>query len=323
MKKHKKHAKIIVMTLSITPQLVIEAAKKRGWQVVMYPNARGLYKLIDTNDKTHYFKGQRSNKVNDIADFISTHKDVLQVLAPEIGIEVPDSIAYDGNMATAKLFMKRHTKIVVKPSSSAHGDGVTTNVQDLDTLKTAIETATSQGGKVLLQQQIDGDDYRVLIIGGKIAAAAIREPASVLGDGKSSVGELITLTNNSSKRAVGYNRGLSLIDLSAAERFLGDHISDIPKSGQLYKVVGTANIGTGGRAIDVTDILEESMKVDALKIANELDMGICGVDFIVSPEGQRYLIELNAKPSLGLHEYPAIGKPRHTPDLFLDWISST
>jgi cyanophycin synthetase len=217
--------------------------------------------------------------------------------------------------------MFKHKNVVVKPLNASHGNGVTVGCSDKKSLIKAIKSASKYSKTILVQQQIEGDDYRVLMIDHSLAAAVIRKPAFVVANGIDTVSKLISLENGSDKRNDGYTNTLTSINVANSEQYLGSNAETIHKVGEEVQVIGTANIGTGGMAIDVTDTIDINMVEQSVRLTKHLDMGLCGVDFIVDQKTNiPYLIEINASPSLGLHEYPYIGNARQTPDTFLDWL---
>jgi len=308
------------MKLSITPQLIIEAAQKRGWNVHVYNVKMGLYRINVPDGRFFYVRGITSIKSAMINTILSDHKDILSEIVSGIGVVVPDSIKYTGDTTAANNFLEKHGKVVVKPTDQSHGNGVTVDVETSVEMTTALDYAQQFSPSIIIQQQITGDDYRVLMIGGSLAAAAIREPAYVIGDGKHTVRQLIELDNDSPRRTEGYGDVLTQIDIEVASRYLGERLDNTPETDEKVRVVGTANIGKGGVSIDVTDTISQRMLGITKTIVDHFDIGMCGVDFIVNESGDPYLIEINSGPSLGLHEFPYEGKSRGTPDKFLDWL---
>ncbi len=181
--------------------------------------------------------------------------------------------------------------------------------------------ASSASNVVLLQQKVVGSDLRILVVGGRFVAAARRIPASVVGDGKKTVRELILHENQTNpERGENDEKRLSKINVDASERFLGSKLdSVIPAKGQEVTVVGTANIGAGGRAVDYTDKVPAKIIAAAEAFAQKVKVVACGVDFIWNEEtGDYYFIEGNACPGFCLHIAPAEGTSRPVDKYFVD-----
>ncbi len=309
------------MSLSISPRLIIEAAQKRGWHVRIVDEARSLYRIDVSDSKYYYVRNISSIKSGMVNTVIADNKDLFFEVMTSLAVPLPATLTYTGDTAQAEEFLLQHGSIVVKPTNLAHGKGITTGITSTAQLQGALSYAATFSKKSLLQQHIEGDDYRLLMIDGELAAAAIRKPAFVIGDGRHTVSELIKLENDSDRRTNGYQVTLTTIDVATAARYLGGKMHAIPGAGVETRVIDVANIGRGGVAIDVTDTVNPQLVSYAKIIIDHLHIGLCGVDFIVTPSGEMYLIEINVGPSLGLHEYPYQGTPRHTPDKFLDWLS--
>lgn len=310
------------MALSISTQLVIDAATHRGWHVEMLNEVRNFYRLTDIAGHKYYVRNVTNRKTNGISVFMAQHKDIQYSIieANQLARLVPTEQVEDETQA--QRFLHEYQQVVVKPTDQSHGNGVTVNITTAEQLKAAIKLASSLSSKVIIQKQIVGDDHRLLFIDYKLAAAAIRDPASVIGDGTHTVRELIAIENENPDRGQGYQKRKTLIDFESAEVFLESDIERVPKSGEKVQVIGTANIGKGGVSIDVTDTVSKALISEAEHLVRHLEIGMAGVDYIITPEGEAYFIEINTSPSLGLHEYPAVGRARQTPEAFLDWLAS-
>lgn len=228
-------------------------------------------------------------------------------------VRMPDTILYATD-DVAYEFLERVGSVVVKPQDGAHGNGVTVDVRTRDALDQAVIIAreASDSGTVLLQQMVHGDDVRILVIDGRIVAATYRLPPTVVGDGTHTIRELIMRENESNpdRGTRPYDKRLNAINITAAERYLGEQLDEVIDAGVTRAVVGTANIGTGGEAHECLSELPEAMKRDALAAAAAARAFICGVDFMYDRESDEYyLIEMNSSPSFGLHASPSKGAP--------------
>lgn len=312
------------MAFRITSQLVMQAAEQRGWRVSPISEKIGLFSIELPKGEIFYVRSNTSYKGSGINSSIAKRKDLFYLIAKDLGYSLPATLRVTDLQDTreADAFLAEYGRIVVKPGDRAHGDGITVGVTTKEQLTAALARAAECSKNVLLQEQVIGDDYRLLFIGGKLAAAAIREPASVVGDGQHTTKELIEFENTNPKRGHGYETMMTHIDISAAELYLQERLNTIPAPNEKVQVVGVANIGKGGIAIDVTDNLPPGLLDQAQKVIDHFRLGLCGVDFLVDASGKAYLIETNVRPSFGLHEYPAQGKPRDTPNIFLDWLTA-
>ncbi len=304
--------------LKLSTRLLKEEAERRGYKVDIIDKAANILRYTRPNGASYYLHSLHSAFTPVIASRIVNNKPVLHRIASEIGIPVPETVEMTSYRDGLEL-LAVYGKIVVKPANSAHGYGVTTNVVSPESLKKAYRLARRFSGRVLAQRFVSGEDYRLLYIDGKMAAASIRKPAYVVGDGEHTVKELIRIENRSDDRGPDYTRPKNYIDMDAAKRYLGDVIRQVPQVGEEVTVVGTANIGTGGESVDITDRVGPAMREAGERILRHLGMTIGGVDFMGSDD-DFVLLEVNGNPSLGLHEMPAVGKPRPVAKLFLDWL---
>lgn len=307
--------------LKITTQLIVDEAIERGYSVQILNAKKCFVEITDDKGRKYLLRSNISHKTSAISYLLANHKPTVNSIMLECGVPVPREAPYT-NIAEAQKFLSENKKIVVKPVDAAHGNGVTVDIADVGVLEDAIAFAQSYSRNILIQEFVEGDDYRLLFIGGKLAAAAIRKPAFVVGDGVHTVYELITIENGKPERGKNYSCKLNVINEAAAKRYLGNNISRTPTQGEEVQVVGTANIGAGGMAIDVTDTLSKELVGIGIRAAQALDMGLCAVDVIMAGDevSSARLIEVNASPTFGMHEYPSEGQPRQVTKDFLDWL---
>jgi len=312
--------------LGISNQLIIKEALKRGWQAEIIDNDVGIIKITNPSGVELFLQSVVSKFNPMIGAKIADNKTVAQKIALEQGLTVPASQKIS---AKDNEFLKKYETIVVKPTDGAHGHGVTLNITKENELTSAIEHAKTFSSTIQLQQQVTGEDIRLFFIGGKFHAASHRKPASVTGDGKLSLNELIEKENNREERGHNYQTPLNVIDLDASKLFLGDRMNtEIPEDGEEVQVVGTANIGTGGTAFDITDEISQNVIEASKKFFDVTSIAVGGIDFIASEDHESenlesfYFIEANAAPSLGLHELPHFGKSRQVTAAYIDWLES-
>ena len=288
-------------------------------EIVQLPDEATLL-LFTYEGKLRAISGTSPDLTSATGRTIANNKYASAQVARRLDIPLPETLLYEDD-AQADAFLRRRQIIVVKPLDAAHGNGVTTSIQSVDQLQKAISSAREQSDTVLLQQQVSGTDLRVLIIGGALAAVAERVPAKVIGDGQSTIAELITKENDTNPlRGVNYEKPLNQIDVTAVVRYLGEEgMHRIPKEGESVQVVGTANIGTGGHAVNRTGEIPTQIVDQAVIFAKETGAFMCGVDFLYDQSTQEwYFIEANSSPSLGLHLWPTIGESIDVTTLYVD-----
>jgi cyanophycin synthetase len=156
-------------------------------------------------------------------------------------------------------------RVVVKPVDGNQGKGVTTGVTTLEALRTAFENATAIAREVLIEEQYEGRDYRVRVVGGSMVAASLRCPPEVTGDGAHTVAELIEELNSDPNRGEGHGKPLSRIhpeDPLLLATLGGQRLAldDVPERGRVVRLRACANLSTGGTATDVTDTVGSGVR---------------------------------------------------------------
>lgn len=287
-------------------------------EIVALPDG-GTLVYFRHNGKQHAIRGVVPDLTSYTGRVIADHKGASSLMAQRISIPVPETIEYT-DLRAAEEFLTKHEKIVVKPLDSAHGNGISTGVKSLKGVKKALALALKFSSKVLIQQQVSGTDLRVLVIGGEVVAVSERVPAGVTGDGKHTVKELIEQINRSPDRGEYYEKQLNRIKLDAAAKFVGaKQFKKVPNEGEWVQVIGTANIGSGGHAVNKTGQIPEEIATQAVRYAEATSMFICGVDFLYDEgAGTWYFLEANASPSFGLHLWPSKGESVDVTSIYVE-----
>ncbi|NTW10582.1 MAG: cyanophycin synthetase [Chlorobiaceae bacterium] len=225
--------------------------------------------------------------------------------------------------------MKLGWPVVIKHSTCDQGVGVVTRITGKDSLLRAFDKAlqlSPQG--VIIEKHIEGEDFRLLVVGGRMLAAAKRTPGGVTGDGKSTVRELLQTLNADPQRGSKKDSLLISIDFDdeAAKclREQGLTIDSVPENGNFVRLRGTANISTGGTAFDVTGMVHPDNRMVAERAARLVGLDIAGIDFI-SPditkswhEAGGSILEVNAQPGLRVHWISSCGRDVHGE--VIDWL---
>lgn len=260
--------------------------------------------------------GQTSMIASDLAGDKSLTKEILT----EASIPVPFGEVVESERDLEAILRQVDFPLVVKPLDGNHGRGVTTNIQNASELFSAYMTAKHHSEKVIVERFARGSDYRLLVIDYKFVAAAQRVPARVIGDGKSTITELVELANKDPRRGDGHLNLLTKIDLDQctldylATRNLT--VDSVVPEGEECCLKRTVNLSTGGTSIDVTDVVHPEIAFMAERAARAIGLDICGIDLIAEDVTRplkasgAVVIEVNACPGFRMHTHPSEGKPR-------------
>jgi cyanophycin synthetase len=255
-----------------------------------------------------------------ISEAIAQDKQLTKRLLAAAGVPVPAGRAVSDADDAWKAACEIGLPVVVKPLDGNQGKGVTVNITSEEQLRKAYEVAATFRDSILVERYMPGNDFRLLVVGDKLVAAARRDPPKVVGDGVSSVAQLVEQVNKDPRRGSGHSTSLTKIrfDDIAKETLAnqGFTAESVPLKGQRVNLRHNANLSTGGSATDVTDDVHPDVAARAIAAAHMVGLDICGVD-VVSDSILRPLeeqgggmVEVNAAPGLRMHLAPSFGKGR-------------
>jgi cyanophycin synthetase len=261
-----------------------------------------------------------TDRTSAIAESIASDKHLTRTLLKAAGVPVPEGRPVADVEDAWRAAEELGGPVVVKPLDGNHGRGVATNLTTREQVIAAFEVAVNEGSKVVVERYITGDDYRLLVVGNKLVAAAHREPAHVIGDGMSTIRLLVDEVNRDPRRSDGHGTVLSFIKLDptalavvAEQGFTPD---SIPSTGTKVLIRRNANLSTGGTATDVTDFVHPENARRAVDAVRMVGLDIAGVDVIARDisrplrEQNGAVIEINAGPGLRMHLSPSKGTPK-------------
>jgi len=296
-------------------QIIINEARRRGIGVDIEDEEAAVFTLSHGGRRVHC-RESLSDLTSAVAMTRCDDKALTHRLLAASGLNVPAQIeACDEEEQRA--FLTHHERVVVKPARGEQGAGISVDVRDEEALDVAIEQASRVDRRVLLEQFCEGEDLRVIVIGGKVVAGAVRHPAAVTGDGVSTIADLIAVQ---SRRRAATTGGESRIPMDAETRrcvdMAGFDMDTVLPEGDHLEVRKTANLHTGGTIVDVTGSLHSDLVEAAEKAAHVLDIPVVGLDLLVPAiDGPAYVIvEANERPGLANHE------PQPTAERFVDLL---
>lgn len=319
--------------LELSTQILILDAIKRGIEFNMMDRLENFISLSD-GEKVEYVKqATKTSKDSYITALIMENKLVTKDILRENNIRVPKGKDYDNIDEAKKDFrLFKDEKIVIKPKSTNFGLGISIfpgeySREDYDK---AVEIAFREDSSILIEEFMTGKEYRFLVIGEEVVGILHREPANVIGNGESTIEELVFEKNKDPLRGKGYKTPLEKIKLGEIEEmFLKNQelsFKSIPKNGEKIYLRENSNISTGGDSIDFTDKVHPSYKEVALKSAKAVKALICGVDMVIdnieeeAKEKNHGIIELNFNPAIHIHCFPYKGENRKAGEKILDLL---
>lgn len=295
--------------------IITTEARRRGIAVEILDAEEGYFQLR-FGGRSVTCRESLSELTTAIAMSRCSNKKVTWKLLRKARVNVPEQ-QLAGEQNANERFLDAYKTLVVKPLEGEQGKGVHVNIDNYEDMEAAIADAKKYSDKVLLEEFVEGDDLRIIVINYRIVAGAVRKPAQITGNGED---DIETLISKQSRRRAAATKGESRIPMDAiTKRCIKRHgyeMSDVLSYGKTITVRDTANLHTGGTIHDVTEKLSEELKQVAERAARAMDIPVVGLDFITPDvSGDDYvIIEANERPGLANHE------PQPTAERFIDFL---
>jgi cyanophycin synthetase len=307
---------------------IVEDARRRGIPVLRQNSDSHIQ--LGYGVRQRQIQATMTDRTTALGVEIADEKFRTKELLRRAGIPAPaGSIADSYNEATV-MAANIGYPVAVKPEIGNHGRGITARVLSESELESAFTSAQAICKSVIIEESLTGFDFRVLVIDGKFVASAMREPAHVVGDGASTIGELIREANADPRRGLGHERSLTNISvddmtarLLAAKGLTIDDV--IPESMRLY-LKSTANLSTGGTARDVTDDVHQDVRLMCERVARLIGLDCIGIDIVAERLNQPLdsdvagIVEVNASPGFRMHLDPTEGEARDVARPFVEML---
>lgn len=274
-----------------------------------------------------------TSETSSIGVELACDKEDTKYLLEQAEVEVPrgDIISRESSLEDACRYVGY--PLVIKPIDGNHGRGITVDIQNYEEALVAFHAAKEVSRRVIVEKYITGEDYRLLVINHVLVAAAKRTPAHVVGDGKSTVQELVDKVNEDPRRGYGHENVLTMITINDLTKTIikdaGYTVDSVLPEGERLILKDTANLSTGGTAEDVTDIVHPANVSMAERISKIIDLDICGIDVMTSDISQPLsetggaVLEVNAGPGFRMHLAPTTGLPRNVAAPVVDKLFPT
>ena len=306
--------------------------------IVNAARARGIpYRRLTQGSLVQFGWGAKQRRIwaaevdstSAVSESIAQDKELTKQLLRAAGVPVPWGQPVDSVEQAWAVAQEIGLPVVVKPRDGNQGKGVTVNIVDREHLEIAYRAA-SQHGQPMVERFLPGSDFRLLVVGNRLIAAARREPPQVIGDGVQTVAQLIDQVNADPQRGDGHATSLTKMrvdEIALARLKAQNHtLGTVPAKGERVVLRNNANLSTGGTATDVTDDVHPEVAARAVAAARMIGLDICGVDVVCETmlrplEEQRGgVVEVNAAPGLRMHISPSYGKGRAVGEAIMDHL---
>jgi len=271
-----------------------------------------------------------TGRTSNIGVELAGDKEETNSILRDLGLPVPAQRVVRSSTNAKRAAERIGFPVVLKPLAGNHGRGVSINLQTPEDVEAGFEKAREHGRNVVVEKYIEGHDHRLLVVNGKLVAAAKRMPGHIVGDGKSTVEELVDTVNSDPRRGVGHEKVLTRLEFDhQAERLLsklGYDRKSVPAKDEVVYLRSTANLSTGGTAIDVTDTIHPDNREMAERTIMAIGLDIGGVDFLTDDITKSYrdtgggICEVNAGPGFRMHVAPSEGTPRDVAGPVIDML---
>jgi cyanophycin synthetase len=316
-------------SLGPSTEAIVKEAEKRGipW---MQLGARFLIQLgYGVNQKR--MQATMTDKTGILGVELACDKEATKRILAAAGVPVPRGtvINFLDDLEEAIEYVGGYP-IVIKPLDGNHGRGITIDIRNWEEAEAAYEAARQVSRSIIVERYYVGRDHRVLVVDGKVVAVAERVPAHVVGDGRSTIAELIEETNKDPNRGDGHDKVLTKIELDRTSYQLlerqGHTLNTVLTKGTICYLRATANLSTGGIAVDRTDEIHPETIWMAQRVVKTIGLDIAGLDVVTTDisrplrEVDGVIVEVNAAPGFRMHVAPSVGIPRNVAGAVMDML---
>lgn len=307
---------------------LVQAAEERGipwlrlnrYSLVQFGHGRYQQRIQATT----------TSRTSNIAVELASDKEETNSILRDLGLPVPKQIVVRSERDAVRAARRIGFPVVLKPLAGNHGRGVAINLRTDEEVQNGFTKASEHGRTIVVESYIEGFDHRLLVVDGKLVAAAKRVPGHVVGDGKHTIEQLVDIVNEDPRRGVGHEKVLTRLEFDdQARRLLKklDYDRDtVPAKDEAVYLRSTANLSTGGTAIDVTDTIHPDNREMAIRAIRAIGLDIGGVDFLTRDIAESYreagggICEVNAGPGFRMHIAPSEGTPRNVAGPVIDML---
>lgn len=316
------------MVLGPTTGALVNEARRRGIPAIRL-DEHSLVQL-GYGKYQQRIRASVTGKTSNIAVETASDKELTIKLLSDIGIPTPRHRLVRNAEDAVRAAERLGFPLVTKPLDVSHGRGISLNLKTAEEVRKGFEVASEYTRSVLVETYLTGKDYRVLVINGEVVAVAERVPAHVVGDGTHTIQQLIDSVNSDPRRGFGHEKVLTKIKINHQSDILleraGYTLDTVLAAGEIFYLASTANLSTGGTAIDRTTEINYETREIARRAAMVVGLDIAGID-IITPDITRSLrevgggiVEVNAGPGFRMHLQPSEGQPRNVARNVIDML---
>ncbi|PIC79776.1 bifunctional glutamate--cysteine ligase/glutathione synthetase [Sporosarcina sp. P18a] len=320
--------------MELSTQILMYDAIQKGIKVEVLDRQDQFLKLKLREHIEYVKNGNMTSKDTYVSTLIMENKTVTKKILHQEGYHVPGGDEFSNKEEALHAYkMFATTPFVVKPKTTNYGLGISIfkDGASYEDYEKAITLAFDEDSSVLIEEFLDGTEYRFFVLHDKVLAIMLRVPANVTGDGTHTIKELVEEKNRDPLRGTDHRTPLELIQLGELEILMlkgqGYQLDSIPKDGEIVYLRENSNVSTGGDSIDVTDQVSEDYKKIAVDAVAALGAKISGIDLIIedldvpaSNPGAYGIIEANFNPSMYMHIYPYKGETRRVTTDILHYL---
>lgn len=302
--------------------LITESARSKGMDVEFYSS--DIYRISCGNRSVLF--SRTSAMISEVYRHCAQMKHLTKELLSRNKVPVPPGAVFGSYREAFQYFKEMNEPVVVKPVSGSHGRGITTGITDEDAFEKAWNTAKSKSTDIIVEKHIIGCDIRVNVIGGRAIAACIRIPANVVGDGHSSIQELVDDKNKRRRRNPAHLMMSEYIKRFDLLESSGLSLNEVPKFGERVWLSGVANVSVGGEGVQLVEHLDSKI----LRVAERAAAAFPGVyhvgvdvivpDYDTSEACEPTIIEINTNAATSAPVFPSYGNVVDLPGLLLDYL---
>lgn len=303
------------LSLELSTKILVNEARKLNYKVEILSEADNAIRISNNTKQQIVIQATKTNADNYANILIMENKYLTKLLLAEQNIKVPVGIKLN-KKDDYDLTQCLNEQVVIKPLNTNFGLGISifkNNDHTIEDLQYAVNRAFEYDQDIIIEQYQHGEEYRFLIIDDECLSIINRKPANVVGDGKSTIEQLIAIKNENPLRGENYAKPLEKIkvddDVLNNLQLQSKSLNSVLEVDEYVYLRTMSNVSQGGESHEVSHLIADNYKQIAIKAAASIGVKICGVDMIIDQATGNYnIIELNFNPAIHMHMYPEFGQ---------------